>query len=581
MNSFDPLVLDRTVIAIPLLRELQQDIQQTQIVRQRFPEETRRFNAAIGFNADFPGGGQAAKKRISEMLASISPEAKKPQTFVLKKPWIFAELDAAVIRRLLSANERIADSDQRPIARILPSRFEVIIDINLDHPEGRKAARQRILEYVEQAKSLAHIHDDGQGVQAEKDQPDSQYIFARLEARAIQKLVELDLADARKETEAARYRSIHHIWPDFEISACINASIATVKSDAARTSFSADGAGITWAVMDSGIEAGHEHFRQHANVDTASGLHRDFVGDGAGALRDENGHGTHVAGIIAGEWPPDGSGRRRPIAISRYVKTETGDVEFQAVKLESIRGMAPKCRLVSLRVLDDNGKGAVSNLIAAIHHVHEVNAGGRRLAIHGVNISLGYNFEPEWFACGQSPLCVEVDRLVKSGVVVVVAAGNTGFGTVKSAAGASSAGLGLTINDPGNADLAITVGSTHRDMPHVYGVSYFSSKGPTGDGRMKPDLVAPGEKIISCATGRLRKEGAGEQECDYVETSGTSMAAPHVSGVIAAFLSVRREFIGEPERVKEIFVTTATDLRRDRYFQGAGMVDLMRALQSV
>jgi subtilisin family serine protease len=70
-------------------------------------------------------------------------------------------------------------------------------------------------------------------------------------------------------------------------------------------------------------------------------------------------------------------------------------------------------------------------------------------------------------------------------------------------------------------------------------------------------------------------------DCDYTEDSGTSMAAPHVSGVIAAFLSVRREFIGRPEEVKRIFVNTATDLRRDRYFQGAGLVDLMRAIQSV
>ena len=200
-------------------------------------------------------------------------------------------------------------------------------------------------------------------------------------------------------------------------------------------------------------------------------------------------------------------------------------------------------------------------------------------------MSLGYNFEPEWFACGQSPLCVEVDRLVKTGVVVVVAAGNTGYGTLKSTIGATTAGMALTINDPGNSDLAITVGSTHRDMPHVYGVSYFSSKGPTGDGRIKPDLVAPGEKIISAATGSLKNEGAKGvkdiQSVDYVETSGTSMAAPHVSGVIAAFLSVRTEFIGKAERVKEIFVSTATDLRRDRYFQGSGLVDLMRAIQSV
>jgi serine protease AprX len=98
---------------------------------------------------------------------------------------------------------------------------------------------------------------------------------------------------------------------------------------------------------------------------------------------------------------------------------------------------------------------------------------------------------------------------------------------------------------------------------------------------IKPDLVAPGEKIISCAAGKLKDEGAQGQECEYVETSGTSMAAPHVSGVIAGFLSVRREFIGQAEKVKEIFVSTATDLKRERYFQGSGLVDLMRAIQSV
>jgi subtilisin family serine protease len=203
--------------------------------------------------------------------------------------------------------------------------------------------------------------------------------------------------------------------------------------------------------------------------------------------------------------------------------------------------------------------------------------------VHGVNMSVGYDFEPEWFACGQSPLCVEVNRLVRSGVVVVVAAGNTGYGAAQSQfRGVISAGLDLTINDPGNADLAITVGSTHRSMPHVYGVSYFSSKGPTGDGRAKPDLVAPGEKILSCAAGkRLAEMKEKGRECDYLEESGTSMAAPHVSGVIAAFLSIRREFIGYPEKVKEILLATATDLKRERYFQGYGLVDLMRAIQSV
>jgi subtilisin family serine protease len=179
---------------------------------------------------------------------------------------------------------------------------------------------------------------------------------------------------------------------------------------------------------------------------------------------------------------------------------------------------------------------------------------------------------------------VEVEQLVRSGVVVVVAAGNTGYGYNETEfSGPTAAGLGVTINDPGNADLAITVGSTHRDMPHVYGVSYFSSKGPTGDGRSKPDLVAPGEKILSAAAGATRKTAAEnvDGDPDYVEDSGTSMAAPHVSGVVAGFLSVRREFIGKPDRVKDIFLSTATDLKRDRHFQGHGLVDMMRAIQSV
>jgi subtilisin family serine protease len=340
--------------------------------------------------------------------------------------------------------------------------------------------------------------------------------------------------------------------------------------------------------MDSGIDATHPHFTKHANLIVPQHWHKDFTVDGGGAFDDRNGHGTHVAGIIAGEWrvAPDAPKRvLRPVAVSRYLKTDTEDVEYHETRLDGISGMAPRCKLVSLRVLDENGKGAVSNLIAAIGHVQEINGYGRRLLIHGVNLSVGYNFEPEWFACGQSPLCVEVDRLVKTGVVVVVAAGNTGYGTLESSEGGTSAGMALTINDPGNADLAITVGSTHRDMPHIYGVSYFSSKGPTGDGRLKPDLVAPGEKIISCATGDLKRKGAkgvsNLNSVNYVETSGTSMAAPHVSGVIAAFLSVRTEFIGQSDRIKQIFTSTATDLRRDRYFQGAGLVDLMRAIQSV
>jgi subtilisin family serine protease len=207
-----------------------------------------------------------------------------------------------------------------------------------------------------------------------------------------------------------------------------------------------------------------------------------------------------------------------------------------------------------------------------------------------VNLSLGYEFAAEWYACGHSPLCVEVDKLVLSGVVVVVAAGNSGYVTLnpKLTQDITKFTADMTINDPGNTERAITVGSTHRHSPHTYGVSYFSSRGPTGDGRRKPDLVAPGERITSAAAGKdliavqnQAKVQIDDETAVYIEKSGTSMAAPHVSGAIAAFLSVQREHIGRPEDIKRIFVDSATSLGRDTAFQGSGLVDLLRALQSV
>jgi serine protease AprX len=389
----------------------------------------------------------------------------------------------------------------------------------------------------------------------------------------------------------ASQRAIYRIWPDFEARAFIMKTISTVKADAARSSFAAAGEDIVWAVIDSGIDGGHLHFDKHKNLLLKLPLqHFDFSipqGTNETALVDEAGHGTHVAGIIAGEMSEEiddkGQSTVKAWALTRHWN-ENGEINYAPLRIHAISGMAPRCRLVSMKVLGKDGRGLTSSIIAAIAQIQKLNNYGRQLVIHGVNLSVGYDFQPEWFGCGQSPLCVEVDMLVRSGVVVVVSSGNTGYGFVSSKfEGTVAAGMDLSINDPGNAELAITVGSTHRESPHTYGVSYFSSKGPTGDGRLKPDLVAPGEKVVSCAAGAVREEAEGQAtgRFSYAEQSGTSMAAPHVSGVIAAFLSVRREFIRQPEAVKRIFMSTATDLKRDRYFQGAGLVDLMRAIQSV
>jgi subtilisin family serine protease len=446
------------------------------------------------------------------------------------------------------------------------------------------------------------------------------YLGVKLSVREWRRLVEYDAEMAHDDEHQ---RLIYKLWPDFKVKPLIDRSVATVKADAAYKAFSANGSGITWAVVDSGIDGTHPHFGSPDDADKSVlyhadvvELHRDFS-NGADidaqpkpargrlhpALVDEFGHGTHVAGIIAGALPVEsrqvrpGERRRRrgpTYAVYEQVFESNTDGsprprrrprERPVPEPSSLRGVAPGCLLVSLKVMDGMGNCRVSDVMRALAYVREqLNSAPKLLRVHGVNISIGYDFDAQMFACGQSPLCVEVDRLVRSGVVVVVAAGNTGYGEVAARARVAQVGLSNTINDPGNSELAITVGATHRDSPHTYGVSFFSSKGPTGDGRLKPDVVAPGERITSCASaGKCRELSidAPPGAATYVDDSGTSLAAPHVSGAIAAFLSVRREFIQRPEDVKRLFLASATSLGRERYFEGNGLVDLMRAIQSV
>lgn len=532
-------------------------------------------------------------------------------------------------------------------------RGPYVIELNLQHIEGLSGA-------------LAALEARLAALNGEAAPPPAPVLISKTYVRCLltvdewQRLLELDGREAERLAleavkeyastapregqlvDSMRYRAIYKLWPDFPVQSQVYRSVATIKADAAYRSFGAAGAGIVWAVIDSGIDASHPHFdvdRGHTLLSPeVRDLHRCFVDSEAIvpgtdipyraeapedpdspppqvdgmlpdpqqrlarrkalidahrdlALTDDFGHGTHVAGIIAGTAKPglDVRALERVERVNAKGELERGQFQHAGTLApEQVRGVAPNCHLVSLRVLDGNGEGRSSDVIRALDYVRErLNDNPKLLRVHGVNLSVGYEFDAEMFACGQSPICAEVNRLVQSGVVVVAAAGNTGFGTVASAVRPTKVGLSNTINDPGNAELAITVGATHRDAPYTYGVSYFSSKGPTGDGRLKPDVVAPGERITSCGAGRrLRKatESAGVPEgraAYYMEDTGTSMAAPHVSGAIAAFLSIRREFIGKPLDVKRIFLTTATPLGRERYFEGHGLLDLIRAIQSV
>ncbi len=322
-------------------------------------------------------------------------------------------------------------------------------------------------------------------------------------------------------------------------------------------------------------------------------------------------HGAHVAGILAADWPinpttaepmrpeevyrpakakllknGNGKGTDRRLKLARkmdgVIKAGDGaraagtkapdddEISLETITNESLRhmtGMCPDIRLYDFRVLRQDGQSDEFEVIAALQFIRFLNARAGSTMVHGVNLSLSIEHDVANYACGNTPICEECDQLAANGTVVVAAAGNLGY----TSRGVRSGGYNaISITDPGNAEGVITVGSTHRYKPHVFGTSYFSSRGPTGDGRMKPDLVAPGEKI---------KAPVGLDDEAYKD--GTSMAAPHVSGAAAILMARHIELVGEPAKIKRILCETATDLGRERYFQGAGMLDVLRALQSV
>jgi serine protease AprX len=407
-----------------------------------------------------------------------------------------------------------------------------------------------------------------------------------------------------------RWGAIWSITRNRPATTALSASQRTIKADAASSLFSIRTNDITWAVVDGGIDARHPAFlnmavnersaenplattRVRATYDFT--LLREVLASGSLPAepawvarnaeryqqrlaylraRQDRGddidwsivapliemphttelyrppvieHGTHVAGILGGCW----------LAADNPEGTD-------------LIGIARDIRLYDIRVFNDQGESHEDTIVHALQFLAYLNRRRDLPAVHGINLSLSLVHEVKSFACGQTPICVECNRISGAGVVIVAAAGNRG---VEAGTGAGAAFEGfrdVSITDPGNADAVITVGATHRSAPHTYGVSYFSSRGPTGDGRRKPDILAPGEKIVAPVP------DGGSKALD-----GTSMAAPHVSGAAALLMARHRELVGQPRRIKEILCRSATDLGREAHFQGAGLVDVLRALQSV
>jgi serine protease AprX len=349
----------------------------------------------------------------------------------------------------------------------------VVIELNLQYQDGLDAVTER----------FAAKWADVIGTPVPEQTADL-YYCADLTVTQVKALVEDDL---RNQVPATRV--VYRVWPDFPVQPLIDRSGSTIKADAAFRSYAAAGHGVTWAVLDSGIDQQHPHFKEHGTLlgDVAH-LHRDFSDpDGKGdPLTDGMGHGTHVAGIIAGGLAPGA-----PVRVLQQLQDPDNPqgttTHKRKVDPALLSGIAPHANLVSLKVLDDQGRGSSMNIVRALEHIRTKINGPKLMRVHGVNLSVGYEFDPKWFACGQSPLCVAVNRLVRSGVVVVVAAGNTGYGVLSSIQRQTSVGFTMTINDPGNAELPITVGAPGH-AAHLRGVLLLVQ----GADRGRPGQAGPG-----------------------------------------------------------------------------------------
>ena len=338
---------------------------------------------------------------------------------------------------------------------------------------------------------------------------------------------------------------VQHVSYDRIVAGAMERTGATVGATTVRHDYGYDGAGIGVAIIDSGVSSWHDDLS-----DPAAGAQRvdrfvDLV-NGRTAAYDDYGHGSHVAGIVAGNGI-DSNGARS--------------------------GIAPAARIVALKVLDRTGSGRISDVIAALDYVvvhrQELNIRVANLSVAAA-VHESYNVDP---------LTLAARAAVSAGVVVVAAAGNNG----RSQQGRTQYG-GITA--PGNAPWVLSVGaSSHMGTIDRADdtIAAFSSRGPTAiDRAAKPDLVAPGVGIESLSdpastfyttkSAYLLSGTTATSYLPYLSLSGTSMAAPVVAGTVALMLQANPALT--PNAVKAILEYTAqANPAYDSLTQGAGFLD--------
>lgn len=355
-----------------------------------------------------------------------------------------------------------------------------------------------------------------------------------------------------------------------------------VNASVARLNYGVDGTGIGIAVIDSGVYQ-HDDL-QTADMSASRIVYSESFVPGDSTTGDAYGHGTHVAGILAGNGHDSASG-------SGYA--------------EQYIGIAPNANIINLRVLDATGASTDSAVIAAINRAIQLQT---QYNIRVINLSLGRNVYESYTL---DPLCQAVESAWHAGIVVVVAAGNLGRDNSWGENGYA------TIEAPGNDPNVITVGAmsplgTWTRTDDI--VASYSSKGPTLlDHILKPDIMAPGNKITSLLAPGTTLAGLAPTSalvnCDvnlgvncgavvgpkYLQLSGTSMATPVVSAGAALMIQANPNLT--PDAIKAHMMRTAwkgypahgnshaRDFRGNTYIAqydaftiGSGYLDIQAAL---
>ena len=378
---------------------------------------------------------------------------------------------------------------------------------------------------------------------------------------------------------------ITYVSVDRHVKRSSDVAAPAVLADIAAQQYGIDGSGIGVAVIDSGV-SDHTDLHSSTNPDQSRVVYSESFVDGDASATDGYGHGTHVAGIIGGNGAASASGYSR-----QYT------------------GIAPGANIINLRVLDANGGGSDSAVIAAIDRAIDLKD---VYNIRVINLSLG---RPVQESYALDPICQAVEAAWNAGITVVVAAGNNGRTNYNVTQGYA------TINSPANDPYVITVGavSGHSTESRTDdAIASFSSKGPSFiDHIAKPDVVAPGNGIVSLiAKGSTLDANFPQfevgpnpvQSCDsfnvcttttgqaeYYAMSGTSMATPVVSGAVALLLQQNPNLT--PDQIKARLMKTAWkglpqfssardsagnvyNEESDLFTVGAGYLDVEAALSS-